>query len=137
MVDITLIVISKSTKFDVTKVAGQWQRGDIFDGVSTSTLGRAAPNPKRNFVWIHITGVPITAIQKAKFLTKHYWDPLLNEWEAPMLSRRRWRGLLDDLPVGIKDKLRDEGQVTVTWEQAKPFIWDHVDGRTVTDGDMA
>ncbi len=141
MADLSLIVIGKSAKFNMLKVHAQWQRGDIFDVVRTSKLVGHTPAPNRNMVWIHIIDVPAGPIggarRKARFLAKHHWNPALNEWDAPMLSRRRWRIPLVDLPAGIKQKLRDDRQVTVTWAQAKAFIRDHVDARLIEDADFA
>ena len=141
MANLTLIVVGKSTKFDMLKVHAQWQAGDIFDVVRTARLGRVAPVPRTNMLWIHVEDIPAGPLggqrRRAQFLFKHHWDLTLNEWEAPMISRRRWRIPLVDLPVGIKNKLRDDRVVTVTWTQAKAFIRDHVDGRFVTDADFA
>lgn len=141
MANLTLIVIGKSTEFDMLKVHHQWQAGDILDVLLTKNLGRVAPAPRTKMLWIKITGVPAGpeggAKRRAGFMVKHYWSPVLNEWDAPMLARRRWRIPLQDLPAGIKQKLRDDRHVTVTWTQAKAFIRDHVDMRLIEDADFA
>ncbi len=136
-VDVTLIVIGKAPTFVSAHAEGQYQKGDIFDALRTAKLGAAAPAFNRKFIWIHITGVPVTAIRKAKFLAKPSFDPAFPEDDEVMLSRRRWRVLLDDLPAGVKATLLAERQITVTWEQAKPFIKDHVEDRSISDGDLA
>ena len=136
-VDITLIVIGKAPTFVSAHAEAQYQKGDIFDAVRTDSLGAASPAFNRKFVWIHITGVPTTAIQKARFLAKWNLDPAFSEDDAIMLGRRRWRVMLDDMPAGVKATLLAERQITVTWEKAKPFIKDHVEDRLISDGDLA
>ena len=135
-VDITLIVIGKAPTFVSAHAEGQYQKGDIFDVRLTSSLGTATPAFNRLFVWIHITDVPVAVLQKAKFLTQFNLDPA-SPIEPVLLSRRRWRGLLDDMPTPVKNSLRDAREVTVTWKKAKPFIKDFVADRLVDDGDFA
>ena len=135
MADITLIVIGSVPGFVATNPRGQYQKGDIFDVRLTSEMIHP-PAPDRKFVHIHITGVPATAIQKAKFLTRLNLDPAFPEHEQVMLGRRRWRGLLDDLPVGLKQQLQNNREITITWTKAKPFIKDHVADRLITDSDF-
>lgn len=141
MADLTLIVVGKSTEFDIVLFPHQWQAGDIADVLLTKRLGRVAPAPRSRMLWFNIEDIPAGpdggAKQRARFLVKHHWDLALNEWEAPMLARRRWRIPLVDLPAGIKQKLRDDRVVTVLWTQAKLFIRDHVDMRLVEDADFA
>ena len=41
----------------------------------------------------------------------------------PVVSRRRrWNIKVDDVPAGIRDALRDNGEVTVTWNQVRNFV---------------
>lgn len=135
MTDLTLVVIGSAPGFVANNPNGQYQKGDIFDVRLTSEMIHP-PAPNRKFVHIHITGVPATAIQKAKFLIQLHFDPAFPEEDGKMLGRRRWRGLLDDLPVGIKQQLQNNREVTVTWAKVKPFIKDHVADRLITDADF-
>lgn len=137
-VDATLIVIGKAPNFVATNPAGQYQKGDIFDAVRTSTLGSASPSIKRKFIWVHITDVPATVVRKVKeLLEQPDFDPAEPEDDQVLRSRRRWRVLLDDMPANLRNRLRDDRQITVTWTKAKPFLKNHVEDRLIDDTDFA
>lgn len=47
-----------------------------------------------------------------------------------MITRRKWRVLIDDVPNAIKQQLRDTGEVTLTIAQIKTYIQNKATGLT-------
>jgi len=41
---------------------------------------------------------------------------------STMTKRRIWQVMTDDVPTSIRNKLRDDGVVTVTWTQVKNYF---------------
>jgi hypothetical protein len=106
-----LIKAQSMTHTDPTKDArGCYKRGDIVavfpDG---HTWGRLETLPK--FVVVKVPG--LNAERAAKYMA-----------EQPDALRRRFRLRVDDVPAGIRNQLRDTGQVTVTWAQLRDFLRD-------------
>lgn len=97
---------------------GCYKRGDpvvvMDDG---HEWGKEERLPK--FVVVKIPGLSVAKAKK-------YIQPILGipdaEGERPMIRRRLFRILLDDLSNLIKQKLRDTGEVTVTMVQIKNYI---------------
>ena len=97
---------------------GCYKRGDpvvvMDDG---HEWGKEERLPK--FVVVKIPGLSVAKAKK-------YIQPILGipdaEGERPMIRRRLFRILLDDVPNLIKQKLRDTGEVTVTMTQIKNYI---------------
>ena len=76
-------------------------------------------------LFVHVRMPGVTKAQVRKYIERGGWDAT-----AP---KGRWRIALEELPNGIKTKLRDDGEITiaasggdVTWQQAKGYFHDNL-----------
>jgi len=129
--DITLQIMAfpSTHTLPLEEEAVRYKRGDIV-GVYLSSKVPEPPSLTSRSVFIRITDVPSTAIEKAKKLIREDID-------ANVLIRRRQYNIdPQSLPSGIKQKLLTDREVTVTWIQAKPYLIDMKTGLSITDGDI-
>ena len=134
--DITLQIMAyppiHDLSYNLAKEARRYQRGDIV-AVYLRTNVVEPPHVGSRMVFVHITSVPITAIQKAeKLINAHYDSVNINL----LLKRRRFNIDPQSLPLAIRNQLIANREITVTWTQAKPYLLDMVTGLIITDGDL-
>jgi hypothetical protein len=110
---------------------GSYKRGDVVV-VMPDGHQWGAKEGLPNFVKIKIPGLDHVAIaelaseQDEDDAGQPYYEPgsaILAE--GPVLSiyrRRRWRILVDNIPVTIRNKLRDTGEATVTRAQIRNYV---------------
>ncbi len=86
-------------------------------------------NPPRFF----IVKVPTLSVSLAEKYVERETESIIEE-DGEVYNRRtifrKWHLLVDNFPQLMKDKIRDEGEVTVTPNQIKPYIRDKVTGQT-------
>ena len=113
------------------KAAARYKTGDILNvyitencatlqGDSSYKLNSPCTHPR--FAFVHITGVPDISIntirKKLSIAIEDNTDP-----EKPTLVRRRlWHIPTSIVPVGIRQTLLTDHEVTLTWSQVKPYI---------------
>lgn len=120
--NITLQILASEKNYEPTKPSEKHRLGDIVNIYQTSQLTEP-PSPNSPLVFVHITGVPNTLIEKIKKLK----EAKMGE-ESPttgikeFIFRHDWRVDRSMLSASIRQKLLNDRQITVTWEQAKPFI---------------
>ena len=101
-----------------------YKRGDIVevkpDGHEWGNLEDPALHPDGvagcGFVIVKIPGVMPTPEKIDK------WLGHIQDGDEVITKRRLWEIMMDDVPTGIRNKLRDDGVVTVTWTQLKNYI---------------
>lgn len=102
---------------DSTKdVRGSYKRGDIVvvmpDGHRWGVL-EGLPN----FVVVKIVGLDHERAQQ--FIES---ESELDSGRQVTTRRRRWNIRWNDLPLGVRNSLRDTGEVSVTWAQVRNFV---------------
>jgi hypothetical protein len=118
--------------------AGNSIRGDIITvrdngwtwGGELHPLTATRFKPPRFFI---VKAPQIAFAQAEKYMQpeeEDYIDPEKPGTSRRPLTFRRWHLLVGNLPQSIKNKIRDEGEVTVTPNQIKPFIRDKVTEQT-------
>ena len=135
-IDVTLQVMAFPSTHTLPphKEPGRYKRGDIVNVYPK--LQQTSPiSHNIRSVFIHITGVPSSAIARAKKLMKSETDET-NE-DEPLIRRRQFNIDPQSLPAGIKAQLLANREVTVKWAQAKPFLINMKTGTQVQDGDIA
>lgn len=107
-----LIKARNATHADPVKDArGCYKRGDIVVVMPDGHLwGSKEGLP--DFVIVKVPGVDHERARK--YLAQ---EPVL---------RRRFRIRVDDVPLTIRNQLRDTGQVTVTWTQVRGYLRDKI-----------
>ncbi len=103
-----LIKAQNATHPDATKDArGCYKRGDV---VTVMPDGHAWGNDERlpKFVVVKVPGVDY--VRARKYI------------EEGASVRRRFRVRVDDVPLTIRNQLRDNGEATVTWNQLRGFV---------------
>lgn len=131
--DITLQVMAKPPAHDLSYNAGKAARrilkGDVVHVYKRSQCPEP-PSPSSRMVFVHITDVPVTAIDKARALmtgqTQTEPGEVVGEWNVVTLKRRRWNIADADLPAAARVALRDNREVTVTWDKTKAYLKDKV-----------
>jgi len=135
--DITLQIMAypptHDLSYDPAKEARRYKRGDIVAVYLRSEIVEQ-PTAGGRMVFVHITDVPIIAIQKAEKLMNPHYD-LINI--NMLLKKRRFNIDPQSLPVAVRNQLIANREITVTWTQAKPYLKDMVTSLPVTDGDLA
>lgn len=133
--DVTLQVMAHPSNHTVPaeQEDRRYRRGDIVRVYPR--LNQTSPiSNKTRSVYIHITGVPSTAIQKAKRLMQvQRSGSTVND---VIVRRRQFRIDPQTLPQVVRDTLLADGEIEVTWVQAKPYLIDMVTGLAVEDGDV-
>lgn len=119
--------------YNLVKEAKRYKRGDIVAVYLRSKIVEP-PHIGSRMVFIHITNVPVIAIQKAEKLMMSYNDSVNTE---TILKRRRFNINPQSLPLAVRNALITNREITVTWTQAKPYLLDIATGLVVTDGDIA
>jgi len=111
-----LIKATNATHADPVKDRrGCYKRGDIVqvfpDGACTEQ-----PSPNSNMVIIKVVGLSFEAAQKYMLSEMDTVDP------RKTLTRRKFRIRVDDVPVGVRNTLRDERWITLDWAQVRNFL---------------
>lgn len=111
--------------------ADNCQRGDIVNARPASTgwglyedprLGHLPLASDYAYVILAITGVPRATIQLVK---ERYLAPNSDDENTPnevVVDKRKWQALIDDVPQGMFNKLRDDGFASTTWNKVKAYI---------------
>lgn len=118
-----LVVAQSATHADPDKdERGSYKRGDVVvvqpDG---HQWGRLETAPK--FVVVKVPDV--TVEQARRFIEAEgatEVDPFTGTSRFVVSRRRRWRVRVDDVPLAIRNVLRDTGEVTVSYAQVRPFL---------------
>jgi hypothetical protein len=120
MAEILLMAINKSHSNPDKDAAGCYKRGDPVmvrdDGHTWGTEETRAPINGGVFVIIKLPGVLRSKVEKYVVSLKDDLDPTRD------VRRRLWRVVVDELPVGVRNQLRDTGTYTTTWTQVRNFI---------------
>jgi hypothetical protein len=95
-----------------------YKRGDIVvvmpDGHQWGTL-ETLPE----FVVVKVTGLDH---ERAQQLIEPEVEINPETGERIPVRRRRWNIKVDDVPLAVRKALRDNGEVTVTWNQVRNFV---------------
>ncbi len=120
------LLLRRNSKTDPDPVKDQmlYKRGDIVvvkpDGHEWGRLEDPSLHPDGvsgcGFVIVKIPGVNPTPAKLEK------WMGHVQDIDETMTKRRLWEVMTDDVPTAIRNKLRDDGVVTVTWTQLKNYI---------------
>lgn len=106
------------------------ERGDII-GVFRMPADTSTLNPGVKFYYLHIIGFPDVSQAKARRirqkLTRHDWVETgqLDEEGAPALALRNsrvWSVPVGALTPGARNAIRQNGELTATWSQVKPYV---------------
>lgn len=123
------------THFDPVKnEAGVSQRGDMIVampdgwvwGREEHPLTAIRFNPSRFFI-VKIPG--ITVAQAKKYLQPRV-DSFDSEGYPITKTSRLWEFEVDSVPQWVKDDIKNNGEVTVTWNQIKSYIKNKKTGAT-------
>lgn len=102
--------------------SGAYKRGDLVVVQEDGHAWGKKEGPPR-FVILKIPGV--SAARVRAYCAEHReLDPFTGR-EA-VTRRRRWRLRVDDVPLAVRNALRDTGMVTLTWDQVRPYVQDKV-----------
>ena len=136
---------------EIMKVAhGDYEKGDIVDGWKATDHaewddvegeyhivgGVYSPNTG----YVHITGVPISVVQKIKILIEMQWKtPTIPEdpHSGGIEKKRKWHALIDAIPAGVKQKFNSNGEITFSWTTVKNFIHNKVLDKLLEASDLA
>lgn len=88
---------------------------DIADWDGSKYLMHNTPTHPR-FAYIHVTGIPDNISRNVNRLMENF------QVIAQKYRRRRFRVLPSALPVVVRNRLRNEKQLTVDWSTAKSYI---------------
>ena len=113
-----------NTDPNATKDQMLYKKGDIVvvkpDGHEWGNQEDPALHPDGvagcGFVIVKIPGVTPTPEKIEK------WMGHIQDIDGTMTKRRLWQVMTDDVPLAVRNQLRDFGVVTVTWTQVKNFI---------------
>jgi len=107
--------------YDPAKEAMRYRVGDVFDVFLTPANFTFSMDTR--FGFIHITNVPdvysIETIKKA--LSAPVRSTVIID-NPPLYRRRKWRIKPSAIPVGARNAMIANHELTVTWTQAKPYI---------------
>lgn len=116
MAEILIKAISVTNSDAAKDLRGCYKRGDpVVIKPDGHEWGAEERLPK--FVVVRITGVTVAQVEK--YLQAHEIDGVVQR-------RRLYRLLLDDVPLAIRNQLRDTGFVEVTFQQVRNFIQNKV-----------
>lgn len=131
MTDITILMMAADNP--VADSPGRWRRGEIVDVFTLEQCPGPAGHPRH--LHIHVTGIPYPFERIKKRLTQAHEDG------ETRVARRMFVGRGDLMPASARQKLNEDREITVTWEQAKQFakkrrtaVLDPIDD--VTDADL-
>lgn len=115
--DICLLIMAKPSE------GSTYRKGDIVD---VSVQG-SSPCRHPKFVMIKINGVPDKAppeilLKRLKLGLCSGIKDVANLSEMRVIRRRKWLINYPLIPKSIKDKLRDNKEVTGTWQQLKSIL---------------
>ncbi len=119
-----LIRRNSKTSPDPVKDKMLYKKGDIVvvkpDGHEWGRMEDPALHPDGvdgcGFVIVKVPGVTATPEKIAK------WLGTIKDIDGTMTKRRFWEVMTDDVPANIRNKLRDNGVVTITWTNLKNYI---------------
>lgn len=114
-----LIKAISATHTDPSKdTRGAYKRGDVVVVMpDRHEWGAAEGLP--TFVVVKIPGLDV---EKAKAFLEPETEIDQETGERVTTRRRRWGVKWNDLPLGVRNALRDNGEVTVTWAQVRNFV---------------
>lgn len=100
-----------------------WTKGDIVVVMPDGHWWGREERPPKFFV-LKIPNLPVN--EAVKYIEPHQVDTGLVSMDNTKIiryvSRRKFRVLIDQFPDYIKNKITDDGIVTVSWDQAKSYI---------------
>ena len=114
MSDITILMMAANNP--VEDSPGRWRAGEIVDVFTLEQAPGPAGHPRH--LHVHVTGIPYPFAQiKRRLIQVHDEDAEWNTFRA----RRRFVVRGDLMPAGARQRLNEDREITVTWEQAKQF----------------
>ena len=145
MPDLTLQVVRKinhETSFSGMKEARRIQRHDIISVRSSERRGEKQANGKyvgdhsrdSTCYYIHLTGVPDRAVERVEGLANPLEVPVVpvvhpngkadtvDPGECVMIRQHAHCVNFPELPTAIRREIKETGQATVPWREARPFI---------------
>lgn len=134
--DITLQIMIKAPTHSLARNPAMEMRrfkdGDII-GVYLRSKVTKSPSPNSPLGFIHITGVPITALRKAKRLMEMQVNPFD---PSDIWKKRVWNIDPSTLPLAIKQTIKKNREITVSWTQVKNYLKNKVTNSLVKDNDL-
>ena len=101
---------------------GCYKRGDVVVVMPDGHVwGKAEGLPK--FVIVRVPGLAVDAARK-------YLESEMDAASENIITRRKFKLLLDNVPISIKNQLKSTGEVTVSWTTAKQYIKNKITGVT-------
>ena len=146
--DVTLQIMKMTPghdlSYDSIKDAARLKKGDIIQvilstDVATWNVDHYELNDVINSprtVFVHVTDVPITALNKAFGLTKSQVDFPVDPEVHRIILRRKWQVDIQAIPQDVRDQILADGEGTFTWTQAKSYIKNKPEARNIVDGDL-
>lgn len=96
-----------------------YRRGDVVlvkpDGWAWGSAELSNPDNGRALFVLRITGVSVEQVEK--YLVEWLDDLSLFQW-----ARRKYRLVIDELPVNLRNQIRDQGFISRTWPQIRGFV---------------
>jgi hypothetical protein len=113
----TDVVLSDSEK----AARKSWRAGDIVlvkpDGHEWARNELSSPDNGRALFVLKIPGVTVAQVEK---YLNEWWDDLFLSQQG----RRRFRLVISELPLAIRNQIRDQGFISRTWPQIRGFVED-------------
>jgi len=101
---------------------GCYKRGDVVVVMPDGNVwGKAEGLPK--FVIVKVPGLPVDQARK-------YVESEADATGDNIITRRKFKLLVDDIPQALKNQLKAKGEVTVSWNQVKSYVKNKVTGVT-------
>lgn len=123
---------------EYNRIMGRYEKGDI-RAVFLNSECPLPPSPNNPFVFVRITGVPVSSLKKAKKMMAPHRE-LVEEADGEMVyqqtRQREWKVDWQQLPPQLIDNLLENREITKTWVQVKPYIKSKILQRVITDEDL-
>ena len=117
MADVTLLVMADDNP--VADDEKRWRRGEIVDVFTLEQCPGPAGHPRH--LHIHITGIPFAFAKIKAVLTRAHVDD--DSVDEPVVrARRKWCIDAASIPVGARNALVADREITVPWTQVKNYI---------------
>jgi len=130
--DITILLMEADAP--VADSPGRWRRGEVVDVFTLFQCPGPAGHPRH--LHIHVTDIPYAFERIQQRLTAMHDDD-----GDSYRARRRFVVRGDLIPAGARQRLLEDREITVTWEQVKTYakkrralMLDAIDD--VTDADL-
>ena len=120
----------------VVMITGEWAAWDQVANAYHMVGGVRAPRTEL----VHITGVPISIIDKAFILLESQRGPPQDPEDphsGELIHERVWGITRNTLPISYIQTLNNDRELTLSWDKAKGYIRNKVTEKTLTARDLA